>query len=102
MNRRARIEDAFRKYLPHARGDEPTVGSYQTVINLYSPRTWGWAGESICLVSIWAICPTHVGMNRMFRGKSCFGYGILHARGDEPDWAKVRIWAGRYSPRKWG
>ena len=50
--------------IPHARGDGPKAWQAKAVVAAYSPRTWGWTGDTLHFHSDEEVFPTHVGMDR--------------------------------------
>ena len=48
------------------------------------------------------VCPTYVGMNRGFPGRSVQTASMPHVCGDEPKWRRSVVGKTSYAPRMWG
>ena len=87
---------------PHARGDGPVVADGQGGFSAFSPRAWGWSGQTQNLQRHPRVLPTRVGMVRHERSMSGVFRRSPHARGDGPLSRPCLDPARTFSPRAWG
>ncbi len=87
---------------PHTRGDGPEGGGAGSVIELFSPHTWGWTYDETASEYEIIVFPTHVGMDLSPASEAFPLRSFPHTRGDGP---KARIAQGflfQFSPHTWG
>ena len=87
---------------PHARGDVPWPGFFQTMLTSFSPRPWGCSvtdGESVAGDFL---LPTPVGMFRQHCPSKGPEFPSPHARGDVPPSCIGISFRCNFSPRPWG
>ena len=87
---------------PHARGDGPNPATIDAQRALFSPRPWGWSGDSLAYVRSFAVFPTPVGMVRVPSVPSPRSVRFPHARGDGPATGSRPASRPAFSPRPWG
>ena len=101
VRKRARHHELLRGF-PHARGDGPPFYWKAPALPSFSPRPWGWSGESGFGGPEPDVFPTPVGMVRFAVGSFVGASGFPHARGDGPQDMTPCVWDPGGSPRPWG
>ena len=92
---------AFMRF-PHARGDGPLCRKKTQRNRKFSPRPWGWSGETDPRELSLLVFPTPVGMVRCEFGFPHIFASFPHARGDGPTVKTVKTINSKFSPRPWG
>jgi len=84
------------------RGDGPNLASIHDLLTQFSPRAWGWSGDSLKVCLRHPVLPTCVGMVRNPSRSSVVAKCSPHVRGDGPV-PRLIGWRGcEFSPRAWG
>ncbi len=87
---------------PHARGGGPRKVIPSIKTDSLSPRTWGWTCKGMHVPKFETVVPTHVGVDRRWRWRSCFWCSCPHARGGGPLTQVHNLTVAELSPRTWG
>ena len=87
---------------PHARGDGPHGCKVLRVIDMESPRAWGWTGQVREAHAGDDGIPTRVGMDRWAPARAPSAHRNPHARGDGRGIADTATAPIQESPRAWG
>ena len=87
---------------PHARGDGPMVELSDDLVEMFSPRPWGWSALMMTREEMRSVFPTPVGMVRAVRWLYLIKSSFPHARGDGPQSGTKKVVDVMFSPRPWG